>query len=154
MNLNQLLAHDFNEAVNREYPMPDSPHTSVIMHATDNRAAMWRGIRAVLDVVRGAEPSITSFTDPSFHEPSWQHGYATGYAAGLGDGRAEFTNPAATSPTERRQGAPIQPTGVTLHGLPVVIDDTVPPGTAEFRSGRRIERVDIEVKPDQEGGAE
>jgi hypothetical protein len=46
-----------------------------------------------------------------------------------------------------------QPTGKTLLGLPVVIDDTVPPGVAEFHSGRRTERVDIEVEADQEGGA-
>jgi Lar family restriction alleviation protein len=43
-----------------------------------------------------------------------------------------------------------QPTGKTLLGLPVVIDDTVPPGTAEFRSGRRAVQVNVEVKPDQD----
>lgn len=39
------------------------------------------------------------------HAPSrdadWQSGYKTGYETGLSDGRAEFTNPAATSPAER-----------------------------------------------------
>lgn len=39
--------------------------------------------------------------DTGMHEPSWQNGYALGYHSGLGDGRAEFTNPAATSPKER-----------------------------------------------------
>lgn len=34
-------------------------------------------------------------------------------------------------------------------GLPVVIDDTVPPGTMEFRSGRRRIAVDIDIKPEQ-----
>jgi hypothetical protein len=34
-------------------------------------------------------------------EADWQGGYKTGYETGLSDGRAEFTNPAATSPLER-----------------------------------------------------
>lgn len=40
------LAAAFNSAVDAEYPLPDSPHASVIQRATDNRAAMWRGINA------------------------------------------------------------------------------------------------------------
>lgn len=39
---------------------------------------------------------------------------------------------------DRRHG-----TGKTLFGLPIVIDDTVPPGKAEFRSGRRTVEADI-----------
>jgi hypothetical protein len=39
----------------------------------------------------------------------WQSGYKTGYETGLGDGRAEFTNPAATSPAERASLTPTAP---------------------------------------------
>jgi hypothetical protein len=35
------------------------------------------------------------------HDAAWQSGYRTGYETGLSDGRAEFTNPVATSPAER-----------------------------------------------------
>lgn len=34
-------------------------------------------------------------------------------------------------------------TGRTLYGVPIVIDETVPPGKAEFRSGRRKVETDI-----------
>jgi hypothetical protein len=40
------LADLFQVAVDAEFPMPDSPHASVVQRAVDNRAAMWRGINA------------------------------------------------------------------------------------------------------------
>ena len=55
-----LFAHDFNEDVNREYPLPDNPHASVIQRVTENRAAMWRGIMAVINLARRAEPSVAA----------------------------------------------------------------------------------------------
>lgn len=42
----QDLEEKLNAAVDAEYPLPDSPHASVIQRATDNRDAMWRGIKA------------------------------------------------------------------------------------------------------------
>lgn len=42
---------EFQAAVDAEYPMPDNPHASVITRATDNRAAMWRGINAARKIL-------------------------------------------------------------------------------------------------------
>lgn len=42
----------------------------------------------------------------------------------------------------------------TLFGMPIVIDDTVPPGKAEFRSGRRTITVDIKVDAAPAGSEE
>jgi hypothetical protein len=50
---------------------------------------------------------------------------------------------------ERRQNRDLPYTGKTLHGLPIVIDDSVPPGHAEFRSGRRTVDTTINVKEEK-----
>jgi hypothetical protein len=47
-----------------------------------------------------ARELLDSAPAPS-RDADWQSGYKTGYETGLSDGRAEFTNPAATSPAER-----------------------------------------------------
>jgi hypothetical protein len=49
----------FDAAVDAEYPIPDNPHASVILRATDNRAAMWRGIMAAQKILSAAKsPAI------------------------------------------------------------------------------------------------
>jgi hypothetical protein len=45
------FAAAFAAAVDMEYPIPDNPHASVIQRATDNRAAMWRGIKAAFEIL-------------------------------------------------------------------------------------------------------
>lgn len=45
------FAAAFAAAVDMEYPIPDNPHASVILRATDNRAAMWRGIKAAYEIL-------------------------------------------------------------------------------------------------------
>jgi hypothetical protein len=51
VDLDKLLAFDFNAEVDREFPIPDNPHASVILRATENRAAMWRGINAARNIL-------------------------------------------------------------------------------------------------------
>lgn len=53
------IAAALNAAVDAEYPLPDNPHASVIQRATDNRAAMWRGIVAARKILAAA-PSPAS----------------------------------------------------------------------------------------------
>jgi hypothetical protein len=42
-------------AVDRECPMPDTPHLSVRLRAIDERAAMWRGIRVARKILSAGE---------------------------------------------------------------------------------------------------
>jgi hypothetical protein len=49
-------ADAFSAAVDAEYPLPDNPHASVIQRATDNRAAMWRGINAARSILAQHDP--------------------------------------------------------------------------------------------------
>jgi hypothetical protein len=48
----------------------------------------------------------------------------------------------------RQRTADLPAINRTLLGLPIVIDDSVPPGHVEFRSGRRT--VDIEINTKEE----
>lgn len=50
---------------------------------------------------------------------------------------------------DRRRTEEMYDTGRTLYGVPIVVDDTVPPGKAEFRSGRRTVETDINVKEEK-----
>jgi hypothetical protein len=50
----------FNAEVDAEYPIPDNPHASVIRRATDNRAAMWRGINAACKLLRRQSPATSA----------------------------------------------------------------------------------------------
>jgi hypothetical protein len=45
------LAAALNAAVDAEFPIPDTPHTSVLMRNTEQRAAMWRGINAARKIL-------------------------------------------------------------------------------------------------------
>jgi hypothetical protein len=60
-------AEALNAAVDAEYPVPDNPHASVIQRATDNRAAMWRGINAARKILAaGAQPVVRA------EVPAWR----------------------------------------------------------------------------------
>lgn len=48
----------------------------------------------------------------------------------------------------RRRTEEMYDTGRTMHGVPIIIDESVPPGHAEFRSGRRT--VDVPITPKEE----
>jgi hypothetical protein len=50
---------------------------------------------------------------------------------------------------DRRQRVDLGDTGKTLFGLPIIIDDSVAPGHAEFRSGRRRVDTNINVKEEK-----
>lgn len=56
-----------NAAVDAEYPIPDNPHASVITRATDNRAAMWRGIVAARAIFAQAVPQVIAPFSPVEH---------------------------------------------------------------------------------------
>jgi hypothetical protein len=80
-----------------------------------------------------------------------------GLAKNCPDGVVEdfkFAAMAAPATSTQRQGAPIESAGPTLFGLPIVIDDSVAPGQAEFRSGRRTVAVDIQVDDAQAPGGD
>jgi hypothetical protein len=52
----------YQAAVDRVFPVPDTPHASVAQRAIDNRAAMWHGIEAARAILAqpGASPAATT----------------------------------------------------------------------------------------------
>lgn len=54
----------YQAAVDRVFPVPDSPHASVVQRAIDNRAAMWRGIEHARLLLRPVYQARSPEGDP------------------------------------------------------------------------------------------
>lgn len=78
-----------NAAVDAEYPIPDNPHASVITRATDNRAAMWRGIVAARAIFEQAVPQVAAPFTPVEHITINGHQLKAALALAWPDGDAD-----------------------------------------------------------------
>jgi hypothetical protein len=111
-------AADFAAAVDAEYPLPDSPHASVIQRATDNRSAMWRGINAARAIL--APPTTTTAgapVDMVLHCPNChlQHVDA------LDDRTPDWTNPPHRSHLCHGCGHIWRPADVPTNGVKAIV---------------------------------
>jgi hypothetical protein len=103
-------ADAFAAAVDAEYPLPDNPHASVIQRATDNRAAMWRGInaaRAIL-VQQGASQAPLPPCRVSRWSDTKERGVLAVFDRRLSDEELEALRAALTRaplPAQRQGGA-------------------------------------------------
>ena len=85
----QALTAAYRAAVDAEYPLPTSLHTALIVRATDDRAAMWRGINAARRIL--AAHAYTRPADaplPTKHVPMVGWTLTEAYQQGWRDARA------------------------------------------------------------------